>query len=173
MSRGLFAQAVAATLEHEGGYVNDPVDPGGETKFGISKRAYPGENIAALTRERAEAIYLRDYWRPLQCDSFVAPVAFKLFDLAVNIGKRRAVYLLQDAICDLGRVVAVDGVVGPQTILGALACDSSRLVGLMCAKQHAHYENLIRRNPSLQRFAAGWARRASYAPQAGACGGVA
>ncbi|MBI5843910.1 MAG: hypothetical protein HZB23_04475 [Deltaproteobacteria bacterium] len=48
-------------MAHEGGYVNDPADPGGETRFGISRRAYPNEDIKALTRERAAEIYYRDY----------------------------------------------------------------------------------------------------------------
>ena len=52
-----FEDAFDRLISHEGGYVNDPLDPGGETKFGISKRSYPTLDIAALTREDARAIY--------------------------------------------------------------------------------------------------------------------
>ena len=61
-------KAISATLAHEGGYVNDPADPGGETKFGISKRAYPDVDIKSLTRQEAEMIYRRVYWEKAGCD---------------------------------------------------------------------------------------------------------
>jgi hypothetical protein len=57
-----FERAVAFVLRHEGGYVNDPRDPGGETKYGISKRAYPRLDIKGLTEADAKEIYRRDYW---------------------------------------------------------------------------------------------------------------
>jgi lysozyme family protein len=70
----------------EGGYSNDPADPGGETKFGISKRAYPQVDIANLTLEQAKAIYLRDYWHLCKCDELPADMALLVFDAAVNQG---------------------------------------------------------------------------------------
>ena len=70
----------------EGGYVNHPEDPGGETKFGISKRAYPDVNIASLTREDAREIYRRDYWGRARCDEYHPAIGFQLFDAAVNSG---------------------------------------------------------------------------------------
>ena len=57
-----FEEAFTRLIGHDGGYVNHPSDPGGETKFGISKRAYPGEDIAGLTLQHAKNIYYRDYW---------------------------------------------------------------------------------------------------------------
>ena len=60
-----FDDAFEALMAHEGGYANDPRDPGGETKYGISKRAYPAVDIRNLTLEAAKAIYKRDYWRPV------------------------------------------------------------------------------------------------------------
>ena len=56
-----FDHAFERLIGHEGGYVNDPKDRGGETKYGISKRSYPGEDIAGMTLGRAKEIYLRDY----------------------------------------------------------------------------------------------------------------
>lgn len=93
---------------NEGGYVNDPEDPGGETKFGISKREYPNLDIAALTRDDAIAIYRRDFWEPIQGDTLPVGVAFQLLDFAVNSPITTALRALQRAVG-----VADDGVFGP------------------------------------------------------------
>lgn len=110
-----FERAVAIVLEREGGYVNDPRDPGGETKYGISKRAYPALDIAALTVDDAKAIYRRDYWDACQCGQMPADVALLVFDCAVNQGVDTAKRLLQEAAG-----VTVDGAIGPKTIAAAV-----------------------------------------------------
>ena len=79
-----FNRAVEHLLVEEGGYVNHPEDPGGETKFGISKRAYPSLNIKDLTVNEAKEIYKRDYWDHFPMDDLPDGVAFSLFDFAVN-----------------------------------------------------------------------------------------
>jgi len=84
--RDSFPAAVAFVLSHEGGYSYDPQDPGGETKFGISRRAYPNIDIAALTEEGAKEIYLRDYWMPV-ADALPTPADIVAFDAAVNQGQ--------------------------------------------------------------------------------------
>ena len=81
-----FEQAVAFVLRHEGGYGNDPRDPGGETKFGISKRAYPGLDIKSLTEDQAKAIYRRDYWDKGGCGALEWPLCLVHFDSCVNLG---------------------------------------------------------------------------------------
>lgn len=86
-----FQQAFEMAIGSEGGYVNDPQDPGGETKFGISKRAYPDLDIASLTLEQAKGIYLRDYWGPAGCGALMDnAMSMLLFDCAVNQGVFRA-----------------------------------------------------------------------------------
>jgi lysozyme family protein len=70
----------------EGGYVNDPADPGGETKFGISKRSYPDLEIRNLTAEQAKEIYRRDYWEKAGCNGLPWPLDVITFDCAVNQG---------------------------------------------------------------------------------------
>ena len=77
-----FDVAFEKLIGHEGGYVNDARDPGGETKYGISKRAYPDEDIAGLTLERAKQIYRRDYWDAVQAEYLPDAVRFDLFDAA-------------------------------------------------------------------------------------------
>jgi lysozyme family protein len=109
-----FEQAVAIVLKHEGGYSNDPRDPGGETRFGISKRAYPDVDIRNLKVADAENIYRRDYWDTLRPDELPQELAICLFDCAVNMGRDKAIRLLQRA-CG----VAQDGVMGGNTIAAA------------------------------------------------------
>lgn len=81
-----FLQAFAIVVEEEGAYVNDPADPGGETKYGISKREYPNLDIAQLTLAQAQEIYQRDYWNALDCDAYPWEMALVLFDCGVNQG---------------------------------------------------------------------------------------
>jgi lysozyme family protein len=85
----LFEAAVQNVLESEGGYVNHPSDPGGETNYGISKRSYPDLDIRSLTREDAVAIYERDYWARVPTD-LPDGLRWMVFDAAVNHGVSRA-----------------------------------------------------------------------------------
>jgi lysozyme family protein len=81
-----FERAFNLVIGEEGGYVNDPQDPGGETKFGISKRSYPNVDIKQLTLEQAKQIYKRDYWDKLFLDTQKWHIALLMFDCAVNQG---------------------------------------------------------------------------------------
>lgn len=93
-----FDTAFERLIGHEGGYVNHAKDPGGETKFGISKRQYPDLDIAALTLDEAKAIYKRDYWNAIGGDDLPYPVAFEVFDAAVNHGVSRALGFMEEAL---------------------------------------------------------------------------
>jgi|SRR6185312_13743402 len=95
-------------IGHEEGYVNNPRDPGGETKWGISKRSYPKLNIAKLSREDAKKIYKKDFWNVIKGDSLPDAIAFQLMDFAINSGPETAIRYFQRA---LG--VADDGHFGP------------------------------------------------------------
>ena len=79
-------KAIDFVLSMEGGYVNDPKDPGGETKYGISKRAYPNVDIAGLTESKAKEIYKKDYWDKCGCDGLPVGIDILVFDTAVNMG---------------------------------------------------------------------------------------
>lgn len=154
-----FEEAFEQTLALEGGLSDDPGDPGGLTKYGISKRAYPDVDIANLTVDQAKAIYLRDYWDALGLDSIEDPaIAAEVFDSAVNCGRFAAVRFLQQAIAYLGEPVIVDGKMGPQTI--GLANKWSRkdpraLFVAMNGYQFAHYASLS----TSKRFGRGWTKR--------------
>src|SRR3954469_18004472 len=81
-----FDTAFAIIIGIEAGYVNDPKDPGGETKYGISKRRYPNEDIKNLTFDRAKFLYQRDFWKSHKCDTMTWEQALLVFDTAVNGG---------------------------------------------------------------------------------------
>lgn len=112
-----FEKVIPRVLSIEGGYVNDPKDPGGETKFGISKRSYPNVDIKALTRDEAIEIYRHDFWLRVHADVLHDVLAYQALDFAINSGIETAVRKIQAAAG-----VADDGYWGPVTeaaVLGA------------------------------------------------------
>lgn len=146
-----FDTAFEKLIGHEGGYSNDPHDPGGETKFGISKRAYPALDIRNLTLADAKAIYKRDYWDRAQCDRLPPELAFDVFDAAVNSGIGQAIRWLQRSVG-----VADDGYVGPLT-LGALVRDDDP--SAVQARFNGHRLAFMTNLSTWQTFGKGWARR--------------
>lgn len=98
-----FLPAFQIVVGIEGGYTADPRDLGGETKFGISKKAYPDLDIASLTLEQAQQIYLRDYWNACGCDTMPWERALCVFDMAVNQGPgaARALNVQSHDVCEL------------------------------------------------------------------------
>lgn len=137
-------------LSHEGGYVNDPKDPGGETQWGISKRSYPTLNIRKLTRAQAIEIYRRDFWERSRADDLPPAVGFQLLDAAVNSGIGQATRWLQQAVG-----VADDGVIGPVTLGALRIADPSDLV----MRFNAARLDFMTRLGGWDRFGKGWARR--------------
>lgn len=122
--------------QHEGGYSNTPGDPGGETKYGISKHAFPQENIPAVTLERAKFLY-RVYWSGVSADSLPDTIRYEMFDLGVNAGPGRAVKLMQRA---LG--VAEDGVIGPKTLLSISSAEPNKLLRKLQGHRLLYYTGL-------------------------------
>jgi len=142
----LFQSAVTLVLRHEGGYVNDPDDSGGETKYGISKRSYPEMDIANLTRDDAIEIYRQDFWNPYPYPELGVsggnPLAIKTFDLSVTMGARRAHKLLQEGIKDCGHAVIADGIIGPATLAAIRACDRDELLRNFQYQAISYYRSL-------------------------------
>lgn len=141
--------------------MHNKADPGGETKFGISKRSYPGVDIANLTKQQASDIYYRDWWIPLQLDQIQDDaIAVKILDTCVNVGSRAGVKILQKALRNVGEGVEVDGIIGRQTIAAANRADADDLLRHMQRLQAEYYQRLIQRNPKLKQFERGWINRA-------------
>ncbi|MBE3604117.1 peptidoglycan-binding protein [bacterium] len=158
-----FLAAVARVLRDEGGYVNNPDDPGGETNYGISKRSYPDLDIAHLTREQAIEIYFRDWWRKFRFGELPSGIAAKAFDLAVNMGAGAAVRCLQRALRACGRLVAEDGVIGDATIVAALDCAPAALMAALRSEAAGYYRALAtaaRLEGRNDEFLRGWLNRA-------------
>lgn len=130
-----FEQAVEIVLKHEGGYSNDPLDKGKETNFGISKNAYPNEDIKNMTIERAKEIYLIDYWHKCSLDKMPPEDRLMFFDCAVNQGPARAKGLYHLAI--------------------GLSKGSENVTGQFAKLRLDHYRQL----PGWPRFGGGWAKR--------------
>jgi len=156
-----FLRAVEFTLSHEGQYVNDPDDPGGETNWGISKRSYPQLDIKNLTRDGAIAIYHRDFWTPLRCDEMGAVIGGKVFDMAVNIGRGRAVRLLQMSVNTHGGMkLDADGLIGNKTIQAVRLTIPDMMIRLLAIAHAAYYEGLIAARPKNEKYRNGWMKRA-------------
>jgi lysozyme family protein len=146
----MFKKAVQQILKWEAGYVNDPADPGGETKYGISKRSYPALNIRDLTQDAAEKIYFADYWTKCKCDKMPYSIALLVFDTAVNMGTGAAVKMLQQALN-----INPDGIPGSETISTVAKMDEQSLAIRFCALRMQRYTAL----EGWGRYGIGWSRR--------------
>ena len=151
-----FYDIVVDVLKREGGYVNHPNDPGGETNYGIAKRSHPDEDIKNLTEERATEIYKKSYWNPSKATSVPGTLRWTYFDMVVNMGQRRAVKILQEACNSKGCKLVVDGLIGRKTIAASKKIDNSRLK----VYRILYYTDLVKRKPKLSDFIVGWIRRA-------------
>lgn len=145
-----FDRAFELLIGHEGGYVNDPKDPGGETKYGISKRAYPNVDIPRLTLAEAKEIYRRDYWSRIRGDELPSGLALCLFDYAVNSGITQAVRTLQRTVG-----TTVDGDFGPATLAALKAREPRSLV----VDYQSERLLFLTKLDTFPTYGRGWARR--------------
>jgi lysozyme family protein len=146
-----FDEAFALLIPREGSYVNNTNDPGGETKFGISKRAYPHLDIKSITLEQAKEIYRTDFWEQSLASTTSGPLAFQLFDCAVNSGTRQSIVLLQRA---LG--VSDDGVAGPKTREALASINGSTALSIRFLAARLRFMTGL---SGWEYFGKGWARR--------------
>lgn len=145
-----FENAFERLVGHEGGYVDSRGDPGGATKYGISQRSYPNEDIAGLTLDRAKAIYLRDFWMVARCDAMPEGIRFEVFDMAVNSGVSASIRIVQRAVG-----VAADGVIGPVTLQALNAAPAAKMAANFNGARLAFMADL----PTWPSYSRGWARR--------------
>lgn len=154
LTQSKFNIAFERLISHEGGYVYHPNDPGGETKFGITRRTarehgYTG-SMHELTREEARRIYKSSYWNRAKADAYDFAIGFQLFDAAVNHGIGTAIRLLQRAVG-----VADDGVVGEITLNAIRKRSVAEVVACLNAERLDFYTKLS----TWPSFGRGWARR--------------
>lgn len=144
-----FDKCFANVIGLEGGYTDDPQDPGGETKYGISKRSHPAEDIKNLTLERAKEIYRREYWEKIRGDMIPEPLDAFVFDAAVNQGVSAAIKMLQKALS-----IAQDGIFGITTQRKAIASTKEHAALFMAERALRYYGT---RN--FDKYGRGWIKR--------------
>ena len=150
-----FEEIIDKVIEHEGGYVNDPDDPGGETNYGIAKKSNPDVDIKNLTIDGAKKIYLEKYWVPNKVDKVPSQLKYIYYDMCVNMGRSNSVKVLQSAANQKGANIAVDGGIGPNTLK---AIDNLETVRAR-AFRVKYYADLCSAKPTLLKYYYGWFRR--------------
>lgn len=145
-----FDNAFKIVVGHEGGYVNHPKDPGGETKYGVTKRSYPNVDIRNLTLDGAKSIYWLDFWMPIKGDILPADLALVTFDSAINSGVNQAVRWLQQAVGS-----RPDGQIGPLTLAAARAASGTDAPAKMLDIRWRFMNDLS----TIRTFGEGWGAR--------------
>lgn len=169
-----FEDGIGIILAHEGGWVNNPADPGGETNYGISTLIIEREGLTndflglpegrspgwlkSLTEDSAKKVYKLLFWDKYSYGSIDDQLAAtKIFDCSVNCGPGRAHVFAQDVA-----QVHVDGIFGPNTIRAIDALDPQSFVNAFAAEMLAYYNNLVAKKPQLGVFLKNWTHRSQW-----------
>lgn len=153
-----FKEALEIILHHEGGYVNHPKDPGGETNLGVTKRVYEDfggtKDMKELTKEDVEPIYKKNYWDRVKGDDLPEGLDLCIFDFAVNAGPGRAAKFIQRLVN-----TTVDGGIGPNT----LKCINDHVehygVSTTIDQYQSERQNYYEGLSTFETFGRGWTRR--------------
>lgn len=157
-----WSRCLARVLQHEGGYVDHPADPGGATNMGITHKtlarwrglspwqALDKAEVRALTRAEAADIYKALYWERVQADLLPAGLDLAVFDFAVNSGPERVVKMLQALVG-----AAQDGIVGPMTLAAVGKFPATRLIEALCEQRLRFLQSLT----AFPTFGRGWTAR--------------
>lgn len=173
-----FYRAIDVVLRHEGGWVHDPDDPGGETNFGLSMLMIQREGLTPLDLglpdfepgrlkelklERAKEIYRRLFWDRYHLERIHDQAsATKVFDCGVNCGPPRAAMLAQQAAIVCGQWVVVDGILGPESFDAINACGRAAYLSAYAEEMAGYYRALVERRPVLKKFLRTWLLRAAW-----------
>lgn len=158
-----FEKALSITLKFEGGWADDPDDPGGQTMMGVTQKTYddyrlgkglPHASVHEITDDELHQIYYAGYWAPSGCDNFIWPLSACVFDFAVNSGVSRAMVALQTIIG-----ANADGRFGPVTRGLVQQQDPATLAVKLNAARRQYLAAIVAQNPRLQKFFPGWTKR--------------
>ena len=172
-----FESAIVHALAHEGGYVNDPDDPGGATKFGISLRWLKKvgdlsgdfdmdgdidvDDIKAMTNEQARELYRVHWWVKYGYEKINSQdIATKVLDLSINMGAKQAHILLQRACRACGFELLEDGIIGPVTLTTINNIQGFKLLPAFRSEAAGFYRILIAQKPVFKKYQTGWLKRA-------------
>lgn len=158
-----FDKAFDLVMKSEGGYVNDPADPGGETNLGVTKAAWmsylgvkelPINTMRELTKEKVKPFYKKMYWDKVCGDDLPSGIDYLAFDFAVNAGTGQAAKFIQRAVG-----VVADGAIGPATMEKVIKTASvDLLIGFSTQKEN-FYKDIVARKPTQSKFLNGWLSR--------------
>jgi lysozyme family protein len=136
------------------GYVNDPDDAGGETKYGVAKNANQDLDIKVMTWEDAKAVYYKRYWLAGSCDKMTPRLAVLHFDGCVNHGIKKASMFLQISVG-----TTADGAIGPATLAKAASLNELDTCAKICDRRAQFYRDIVANKPTQAKFLNGWLRR--------------
>ena len=157
----IFDKIIEHVFEIEGGFVDDPKDPGGKTKYGISQKTFPHLEIEKLTKEQAADIYRKHYWDPYPFfEEIKSPqVVLKLYMAGINMGQKSANICLQRAVRSF-KYLDADGIIGPKSLEAINSIPHKELIPAFNSECAGRYRMLCAKNPSLRKFLRGWINRA-------------
>jgi len=159
-----FTNSLANVLKSEGGFVNNPADPGGMTNLGCTKAVWEEfvghpvseADMRGLTPDDVAPLYKRKYWDKVSGDDLPAGLDYAVFDAAINSGPGRAAKWLQEVVG-----VQADGAIGKGTLMAVEAFNSEELIKAYCAKRLAFLQDL----PTFGTFGKGWSTRVASVQQ--------
>ena len=158
-----FAVCLAFVLQAEGGFVDNPADPGGATMHGVTQAVYDAyraklgldpRSVALIADSEVSDIYQSEYWTPICGDQLPVGVDLCVFDFGVNSGVGHSAKYLQEAVG-----VTADGAIGPQTIAAVQAAAPVTLANQLLDMRAAFYQQVVTENPSEAEFLSGWMNR--------------
>lgn len=164
-----FEAALAKVLELEGGWVNHPADPGGETYRGVTRKNWDGWLRARFgdayewppKPDQVRVLYREVFWDGLDLDRFPPEIAVEVFKMHIHASRHAAIRILQRALrANLREWIADDGVLGPQTWGAVARCEPAATATAMRSEAARHYDALVRSRPDLEPFHRGWINRA-------------
>lgn len=174
----IFNEAMKLVAKHEGGWSNDPTDKGGATNYGISLRFLKNlpkfigdinndgvvdiQDIRDMTPEAAKELYHSQFWVPLNVENLRHPwVQIKAFDMAVNMGVKRAATLLQRGFNDASPLfhLKADGAIGPKSIDAMNGINGENLLKRFQERCVGFYEAIVRNDASQSKYIKGWKNR--------------
>lgn len=154
-----FAPSLALVLQSEGGFVNNPHDPGGATNFGVTQRVFdayrrymnqPTTSVKFITQAEVSSIYRRQYWDAIRGDDLPPGMDYAVFDEAVNSGPVKAIGDLQKAVG-----VKADGQFGMVTLMAVRNSSPKATIGILCDLRLGFLRRLTR----WKYFGEGWSNR--------------
>ena len=153
-----FSECLKLVLHHEGGYVNHPKDPGGETNMGVTKRVYEEfggtKDMKDLEFEDVMPIYKKNYWDRVKADDLPAGLDLCVFDFGVNAGTGRAAKYLQSLVG-----ATADGAIGPNTLRAVHAYVQIEGIEATIEAYQKNRQGYYEKLKTFETFGRGWTRR--------------